>query len=557
MRDGSRFALGGLLAAGMVWAGWSQASGQNFAPPPAAPPAYGYPSAGAPVRDDSAVIDELRRRIDANEAELRALRAQQQQQASMQQPQPGAVPANPVAFDAANADAAAAAGPVNPFCEPKEVPIIDKPTFRVGVKVFIDNVNIDQTPRNVIATGVPKEFDYTGLTYLRLYTEGWVYENVDYKFEIECASNAIVPALGTLTVGPPAPTAPAAYTKNTIVETIQLKDIYATIRYLPILGNLRLGHFKEPFMLEELTSDEWLEFERRALPDGFAPARKWGAMAFNYVNENKDLSWFCGTFRDAFSDSSFVERSNEGDWDICARTVWNPYYDEASDGRYLAHVGGDFIYSGAGGSVTSLNTFDPDSKSFSMTPEALTLNNWVSASVLCSSFEEYDVEAAIVNGPLSVSGEATWVTFNDVNAAGGDALTGRTATVRGAYVQASYFLTGENRGYDREFKRFSTVKPYEPFFRVRTCDGICMGKGAWELAVRLSYIDLNSPVSSGTGPQPAAVTGGEMTNTTIGLNWYLNQYCRMWFDWVHNDLNRNGQHDAFADLYETRFSYAF
>jgi phosphate-selective porin len=532
-----------------VSAGLSPANGQYVNPPQPAPPGY---SAGAPAGDQSNVIDDLRRRIEANEAELRALKAQQQQ------PQ-GAIPASPAAFDAnananANADAAAATA-ANPFCTPKEVPIIDKPTFRVGIKTFIDNVDINQSQRNINATGNPKELDYTGLTYLRLYVEGWVYENVDYKFEIECASNAIVPALATPTVqNPPGPnTAGATWTKTQIVETIQLKDIYATVRYLPIMGNLRIGHFKEPFMLDELTSDEWLEFERRALPDNFAPARKWGVMAFNYVNENKNFSWYTGTFRDTFSDSSFVERSNEGDWSFCARSVWLPYYDEPSDGRYLLHVGGDFRIVGAGGSLTN----PTDQKSFSATEEALTLNPFTNTgNVNCLSYEEYNAELAWINGPFSVSGEATWVTLNDVSTVTG-ATTGRTATYKGAYVQASYFLTGENRGYDREGKRFSTVKPYEPFFRVRTCDGVCMGKGAWEIVARLSYIDMNSVVSAGSGPQPAPINGGEMTDTTLGVNWYLNQYCRVWFDWVHDDLNAKGVHDAFADIYETRFSYAF
>ncbi|HEV2972761.1 MAG TPA: porin [Pirellulales bacterium] len=512
MRDGPRMALGGLVAAFVAWAGLSQAHGQQGFYAPVAPAGY---NDGAAASDQNSVIDELRRRLDANEAEIRALRAQQQQQ------QPG-VSATPTAFDAnANASAAAAPDAANPFCTPKEVPIITSPTFRVGAKVFIDNVDINQSQRNINATGNPKELDYTGLTYLRLYAEGWVYENVDYKFEIECASNAIVPALATPTVqNPPGPNvAGATWTKTQIVETIQLKDIYATVRYLPVMGNLRIGHFKEPWMLEELTSDEWLEFERRALPDNFAPARKWGVMAFNYVNENKDLSWYMGTFRDTFSDNSFIERSNEGDWSFCARSVWLPYYDEPSDGRYLLHVGTDFRVVGAGGSLTN----PTDQKSFSATEEALTLNPFTNTgNVNCLSYEEYDAELAMINGPFSVSGEATWVTLNDVSTVTG-ATTGRSATYKGAYIQASYFLTGENRGYDREAKRFSTVKPYEPFFRVRTCDGVCMGKGAWEIAARLSYIDMNSVVSAGSGAQPAPIKGGEMTDTTLGVNWYLNQ----------------------------------
>lgn len=541
MRDGPRMAFGGVLAAAVVAAGLVPARGQDFNPPAPSPAGYNYNAPAPTPTSDSAVIEDLRRRIEANEAELRAMRAQQQQQAS--------VPATPAAYDAsatinnANADAAA---PANPFCTPKEVPIITAPTYRVGAIAFFDADFYNQTDRNVRATGAPRELNWVGLPFLRLYVQGFLYENVDYKFEIEFGNvNIEVPALATPTVNnPPGPNAAGgAWTRTAIFQGIQLKDIYSTIRYLPVAGNIRVGHFKEPFQLEELTGDDNQTFERRSLINSFSPARKWGAMAFDYVNENKDLSWYMGTFRDTFSDSSFVERSDEGDWDICLRSVWNPYYDEASDGRYLAHVGGDFRFVGAGGSLVN----PIDQKSFSSTPESLTLNPWVNTGAInCNSFFDYDFEAAIINGPFSISGEACFVQLNDVGF-----VSGNTANYESAYVEASYFLTGENRGYDRELKRFAAVKPYEPFFRVRTCDGICTGWGAWQVAGRVSFIDLNDVAGATT------IRGGTETNLEFGLNWYLNQYTRVWLDYIHADLNRNGQADAFADIYEARFSYSF
>ena len=33
------------------------------------------------------------------------------------------------------------------------------------------------------------------------------------------------------------------------------------------------------------------------------------------------------------------------------------------------------------------------------------------------------------------------------------------------YIQASYFLTGENRVYDRSMARWTRVRPFENFFR--------------------------------------------------------------------------------------------
>src|SRR5437868_12636922 len=127
MKDRPRMALRSLVAALVVSAGFSSARGQYFNPPQPSP---GY-NPGVAANDQSNVIEDLRRRIEANEAELRALKAQQQP------PQAG-IPASPASFDAnananANVDAAAAA---NPFCTPKEVPIIDKPTFRVGAIAF-------------------------------------------------------------------------------------------------------------------------------------------------------------------------------------------------------------------------------------------------------------------------------------------------------------------------------------------------------------------------------------------------------------------------------------
>ena len=69
---------------------------------------------------------------------------------------------------------------------------------------------------------------------------------------------------------------------------------------------------------------------------------------------------------------------------------------------------------------------------------------------------------------------------------------------------------------------------YEPFFCVCTEDGICKGSGAWELALRWSYIDLND----------GAVAGGYLDDTTLGLNWYLNSYMRLMFNWIHADQDR-------------------
>ena len=64
-------------------------------------------------------------------------------------------------------------------------------------------------------------------------------------------------------------------------------------------------------------------------------------------------------------------------------------------------------------------------------------------------------------------------------------------------------LTGENRAYDkrggtlaREY--FGKPGPYENAWIVRDANGhLCWGRGAWEIAARYSYVDLNSGVGKG------------------------------------------------------------
>jgi phosphate-selective porin len=94
----------------------------------------------------------------------------------------------------------------------------------------------------------------------------------------------------------------------------------------------------------------------------------------------------------------------------------------------------------------------------------------------------------------------------------------------GIYGQASYILTGEQRPYDFYRGIFGAPIPEKPFkfasFR---------GLGAWELAARLSYLDLNDNY----------IIGGRETNLTLGLNWYLNQNMRMALNYVHGIIEKD------------------
>jgi len=104
---------------------------------------------------------------------------------------------------------------------------------------------------------------------------------------------------------------------------------------------------------------------------------------------------------------------------------------------------------------------------------------------------------------------------------------------------------------------FDRVRPYENFFRVRTCDGdVATGCGAWELAYRFSYIDaLDGLTTAGAG---------RAADHTFGVNWYLNPFTRIMFNYVHSQDTYNKSVPPVTtisggniDIFEMRFAMDF
>lgn len=93
---------------------------------------------------------------------------------------------------------------------------------------------------------------------------------------------------------------------------------------------------------------------------------------------------------------------------------------------------------------------------------------------------------------------------------------------------AGYFLTGENRGYDRRVGRFTGVVPNENFFAIRDDDGAFnYGLGAWELVYRYSFVDLNDK----------GINGGMLGEHTLGVNWHLTPTMKMQLNYLLAERN--------------------
>ncbi|MFP6596478.1 MAG: porin [Candidatus Hydrogenedentota bacterium] len=123
-------------------------------------------------------------------------------------------------------------------------------------------------------------------------------------------------------------------------------------------------------------------------------------------------------------------------------------------------------------------------------------------------------EVAYVRGPFSAQSEYILVDI--------DALSGSKDTTFDAYyLMGSYFITGEHRRYKLGSGVFDKIRPKRNFGFGE--DG---GPGAWELLIRYSQIDL----------EDSGYTGGELTDLTLGVNWYLNPNMKVMLNYIHGEL---------------------
>lgn len=329
--------------------------------------------------------------------------------------------------------------------------------------------------------------DATAFRTARLGVSGTLFEEVDYKVEYDFAAD------------------------NPAGGSTEAKDVYIGVKGTA-LGEVRVGHFKEPFSIEQLTSSRFTTFMERSVADAFVPGRNSGIAVLNN-NPGETATWSLGAFRTTDNNSA---GAGDAEYRYSARVTAVPMIDEAGDS--LIHVGGSVSYS------------TDESARFRSRPESDFLDRTVdTGTIAADDTTVLGLEGAWVEGPLSVQGEYN---LASVSAASG----GTDGDFSGFYGFVSWFLTGEHRNYKRTTGAFDRVKPMENFGA---------GNGAIELAARYSMIDLND------GPST-----GEMNDVTVGVNWYLNPNSRVQLNWVHSQFE-DGAVDDSADILMVRFQVDF
>jgi phosphate-selective porin OprO/OprP len=307
-------------------------------------------------------------------------------------------------------------------------------------------------------------------------------------------------------------------------------DVWVEQTDLPLFGNVRVGQWKQPFSLEVVSSFRYTTFmERSLLFQTFTPFRHLG-IGFYDTNEEKTTTWAASLIRTG-QDQYGSSLSTDGGNGFVGRLTHVFGYDEACGGDEYLHTGFGY-YANAGPRDTARFRTVPEVFIGEVAPGPLgssrqpapggTQNGTpflVDTGVLDASVvHTIGTELLLVKGPFSVQSEMMGAFVNLNN--------GTTAFLNGAYLQTGYFLTGEHRPYDRKSGAIDRVKPKHDFIWHK--DSQLQGWGAWEVAGRWSYVDLNS----------GSVTGGVQNDATFGINWYMNPYTKTTFNYIHAWVDR-------------------
>ncbi|MES2490190.1 MAG: porin [Pseudomonadota bacterium] len=268
--------------------------------------------------------------------------------------------------------------------------------------------------------------------------------------------------------------------------TAGVTDAYvAYTAFKPVI--VTVGQFKQPIGMEALASDKNLTFMERGLPFAFIPPRAPGLMV---GTSGYNWSLNGGIFGEPVGNAS---TGDEG-FGLASRATFAPLLSQDK----TVHLG-----LGAAWRKPTDNV-GASTVAFSSKPESnVTALRFVNTATI-NNVHQYGIEVLELAGQVgavSLQGEYSLTQVKRD--------TAPTLKFSGWYTQLAYTLTGEKRPYKADKGVFDGIRPTKNFGRD--------GWGAFEVAARISGIDLSDKT----------VNGGKERNAAVTFNWYLNPFMRM------------------------------
>jgi phosphate-selective porin OprO/OprP len=324
----------------------------------------------------------------------------------------------------------------------------------------------------------------------------------------------------------------------------------------------RVGQFKMPFSLEQLTSSNNIDFVERSFVDAYIPAKEIGAMVHG-------SPWKGVTYGLAFSNGR-GQNGTESDirvdnQDVIGRATVN-FAELMGNENMVLHAGVAFSegdISKADGAASFGGNRATEARGVSFFTAPVVSGNNISGAEIDRS--RLGLEAAVAYGPFKVQGQ--WVRNKfDFDTA----TSSYDPEIKAWYAEALWTITGESHAGRYKSGAFSGLKPASNF------DPAKFKGGAWEVGVRYSRFDASdfnntAGLTSGIGADAQISTKAngftKADALTMGVKFVPNAHVRFMLDYVQTDfedavgnlagvsVNGKNEDDEKALLFRTQFAF--
>lgn len=329
-------------------------------------------------------------------------------------------------------------------------------------------------------------------------------------------------------------------------NTVDIKDVYLR-RYFgkpgSPWGQIRIGQFRMPQGMQQTTTSRYLKLMERAGVYKFNPNRRLG---IGWSSWSKKYSFGLGLHTEEVRFDPDYELEPETD-----------YYSGPKDGAevmqgakpmlgvstrgvyYPINEIGKLVSVGLGYSARTPGLYKyPDNRIKYDVKDETRVSEMEFTVAKVGGVElahNMNIDAAVSFGSWRMTGEYYYNVLTMES--GADPVN-----FNGFYVQSAYLLTGENHAWNYREGEFTQVRAKSK-------------KGAWEVAARYSYLNLND--------FDAGIRGGQKGQWTVGINYYASRNVKFMINYSYVDHDQyadgSGDYSAYVNpgFYPTGFDYSF
>ncbi len=244
---------------------------------------------------------------------------------------------------------------------------------------------------------------------------------------------------------------------------------------------IMLGRMKEPFSFEEMASTRHMDMLNFSILNQLVPREDHGITVFGTLGI---LQYQVGFYNGTGGDDTTSDK------DAAVRLVlhlWRglQFGGSATVGRESIDVSGEEL----------------------RTEARVPWADYLPGTQVTDERVRLGAEAAILEGPFAATAELIRVR---------EELNDTEVTFTGAYLQASYVLTGEGRAWKGDPVRiWKGIKPDRPFLKDPDA-------GAWQLVARVSRLVLDDDLTPFLSTFPKRID-----SVTAGVTWIANEYLKL------------------------------